>query len=138
MSRTIWYVNNAIRNEDVRHVNLILTVGREIEENSREKADRFSFSRRRGLKSWRVGALLRATLPRRGMRGAYANVKKKSVFWSVLHYPRQRHFRAFHGERLYRIDSPLVFLSGRISRGKYRMEWKNPRIAVRWLKDLRD
>jgi len=68
--------------------NLILTVGRRIEKNLPEKADLF-FS-----PSW-IEKLERepcaSNVLRQNVR-AYANVKEKSVFWSVLHYLWQRHF----------------------------------------------
>lgn len=119
--------------------NLILTAGREIEKNSREKASLFFFPSPLWIE--KLKRALRA-LPQRNAQ-AYANVRKEEK--CILVHPSLSPTKAL-SYILRQVVSPhwftrpLRFLPG-ISRGKYGkygMDWKNLRIAVRWFKDLRD
>lgn len=114
--------------------NSILTIGRRIERNSREKANFFSLA----VANWKVGEKERAlrttcfgTSLRERKREKCILVRPSLSLTKELSYvPREVEVVLPHW-----FTEPFVsfleFLAGNI-------RWKNLRIAARWFKDLRD
>lgn len=131
MNRMSWYVNSTMWNEDIRASrNLILTVGWEIERNSREKVDIFFLVVEKLEESF-AGNGTRKLIRERKEEKCILVRPSLSLTKAFSYVPQQVVLPHW-------FTGPFVSFLEFLAKTTYRMDYKYLRIAARWFKELRD